>query len=148
MRTAVASSRAGSFASTTYSTPRVSKSEAWSGAVQKTTTAAPDDATSRYSGACDVTALLGETPNDHDVRLLRAIAGFAQHAHVALMTEELGHDGAEHFVVAGYVYHDHRNSLLGCSWAMTAWLALCRLARPAKEVDELAAALTASSRHA
>jgi hypothetical protein len=35
----------------------------------------------------------------------------AQHAHVALMSEQFGDDGAKRLVVTGHMYHDHDNSL-------------------------------------
>ncbi len=49
----------------------------------------------------------------------------SQHAHVALMPEQLGDDGAERLVVTGHMYHDHDNSLSDVS---TTTLALRRLA--------------------
>ena len=34
----------------------------------------------------------------------------SQHAHVALMPQQLGHDRAERFIVTGHMYHDHDSS--------------------------------------
>ncbi len=52
----------------------------------------------------------------HDVGRLGAIERRAsqvglQHAHVALVPEQIGDDCAKRFVVTGHVYHDHDNSL-------------------------------------
>jgi hypothetical protein len=48
-----------------------------------------------------------------------AFAADTQHAHVALVCEQLGYDGAKGLVVTSYLYNDHDSSLSNDSTSLT-----------------------------